>query len=221
MSCTHSSNPLSLLSHITPVPNPQLSSVRTVTSCNSTVRPALTVLPVTSHDLNLIQPDTTPSTVHLSSTRGLFIAGYGLTTLLAHIPISALPTLLGQPSSRTFINKQLLPRVRSVNIQYISAAILNPTSEVHWVKFLLPHLLFCSSQSHLTGRQVLKYLCDYDWQHFLLGSPPLRPSHSSSVHSKHQRCARLVEAGNLSKAYNFLLSNLSCHHKILSFSYVI
>jgi hypothetical protein len=127
---------------------------------------------------------------------------------ITHISISALPTLLGQPSSRTFINKQLLPRVRSIYIQSISAAILNPTSEVHWVKFLLlPHLLFCSSQSHLTGRQVLKYLCDNDCQHFLLGSPPLRPSHSSSVHSKHQTCARLVDAGNLSKAYNLHTSS--------------
>ena len=66
---------------------------------------------------------------------------------------------------------------------------------------LLPHLLFCSSQSHLTGRQVLKYLCDDDWQYFLLGSPHLRPS------SKHQRCARLVEAGNLSKTCNLHTSS--------------
>ncbi len=50
-------------------------------------------------------------------------------------------------------------------------------------------------------------------------SSTLRPSHSSSVHSKHQRWARLVEAGNLSKAYNLhtsspvtsLLSSQVCH----------
>ena len=61
-------------------------------------------------------------------------------------------------SCNSVIKKQLLPR-----IQYISAAILNPTSDIHWVKFLL-----------------------------LLG---------------HQRCARLVEAGNLSKAYNLHTSS--------------
>lgn len=202
MSRTHSSNPLSLMSHTPPASNPQSIPVRTAPCTPTTVRTDITVHPPPSHS------DTDSSTVRLSSTRGLFIVGHSPTTLLVHIPISALPTLLGQPSSRTFINKQLLPRIRSVYIQYISAAILNPTSDIHWVKFLLlPHLLFCSSQSHLTGRQVLKYLCDDDWQYFLLGSPPLRPSHSSSAHSKHQRCARLVEAGNLSKAYNLHTSS--------------
>ena len=43
---------------------------------------------------------------------------------------------------------------------------------------------------------------DDEWSHFLLGSPPLRHPHTSLAQSKHQRCAKLVEAGNLSKAYN-------------------
>jgi hypothetical protein len=165
MSRTHSSNPLSLMSHTPPVSNPQSISVRTASCTPTTVRTDITVHPPPSHS------DTASSTVRLSSIRGLFIVGYSPTTLLVHIPISALPTLLGQPSSRIFINKQL---------QYISAAILNPTSDIHWVKLhLLPHLLFCSSQSHLTGRQVLKYLCN--WQYFLLGSPLLIPSTNDAL----------------------------------------
>jgi len=54
---------------------------------------------------------------------------------------------------------------------------------------------------------VLKYLRDDDWQYFLLGSPPLHPMHSSSVHFKDKRCARLVKADNLSKAYNLHISS--------------
>ena len=136
MSRTHSSKPLFLMSHTTPVSNLQSISVRTASCTPTTVRTDLTVHPPPSH------PDTASSSERLSSIRGLFIVGYSPTTLLVHILISALHTLLGQPSSSTFINKELLPRIRSVYIQYISAAILKPTSDVHWVKFLLlPHLL--------------------------------------------------------------------------------
>jgi len=93
----------------------------------------------------------------------------------------------------------------------MSAAISHPNDEVAWIKFLaLPLLLFTQSQQ-LTTRQVMDKLALDDWQSFFLSQP--RPSHPS--HNDHTlptnaslqlRCAKLVESGNLGKAFQLISS---------------
>ena len=85
MSHTRSSNPLSLMSHSSVQSSVNLGTYWFMYSNNSTSCIYCT--------LSYISIDTISSTTRLSSIRDLFIVGYCPTTLLVHIPISALPTL--------------------------------------------------------------------------------------------------------------------------------
>ena len=143
--------------------------------------------------------------------RGSFIDGCSPLTLIIDLPISKFPSFIGQQSSRPFIPKPSISRNRSLYINFMSLAISRPNDEVAWLKFLaFPLLLFTPSQQ-LTTRQVMDKLALDDWQSFFLShTRPSHPSHTDhplpSNASLQLRCAKLVESGNLGKAFQLISS---------------
>ena len=150
-------------------------------------------------------------TAPAQTRRASFIDGCSPLTLIIDLPISKFPTFIGQQPSRSYIPKTSISRNRSLYIKYMSSAISCPNNEVAWLKFLaLPLLLFTPSQQ-LTTRHVMDKLALDDWQSFFLSHPrPSHPSHTDhplpSTSSLQLRCAKLVESGNLGKAFQLISS---------------
>ena len=137
---------------------------------------------------------------------GVYLPGYSSATLLINVPLSSLQTLLGLAPSRDFILSSRVPRIRSIFNQYLAMVNSNPTQPLPWLKLLcLPHLLFTDSQSLLPSTVMTNLLRD-DWQQFTLGKGFRRHSPNPSPQSFQRRCAKLVETGNLSKAFQLATS---------------